>query len=472
MGKLKMGNSVVTSEPRSSRNGSSGPALFQCQGFGDCRMVFTRSEHLARHIRKHTGERPFQCHCLKNFSRLDNLRQHCQTVHEDKPELNEKLLQKLASIHSNMSSANKVSSVNGKVDMKDHQKKRKADSEPFNLNGIESKRMAHMADLPLIDSKSSAKSNQVTQTRPSNDMETNLSSAFANATDYMIPTLARQPPPATNQAGSCTPVSGRISPPYFFANYIRPNSISEAPRYPGSYWPASFSFTRPPISKNSRTYLQPSSSIASGASLQYSPFHDTPAPPSIRSGLNNGMALNKHALRAPSQNDREKLVPLPSMLDRYSKERSQITSSSALESNPTSLKHWSLASTKQGQKSSSMLTPVHYSKLKRSSLEPRHSNAPYTAPILDSDRSRLYAPYLLSRQDVPAPKTIPERYPFMNKYHSTRYRLPTQSACQRLPRNLTSNETLSTSLPVSSGTRFTPWSTVKAQNPQNTFAIP
>lgn len=30
--------------------------LFQCTGFGDCNMVFTRSEHLARHARKHTGE--------------------------------------------------------------------------------------------------------------------------------------------------------------------------------------------------------------------------------------------------------------------------------------------------------------------------------------------------------------------------------------------------------------------------------
>ena len=32
-------------------------------------------------IRKHTGERPFQCHCSRRFSRLDNLRQHAQTVH-------------------------------------------------------------------------------------------------------------------------------------------------------------------------------------------------------------------------------------------------------------------------------------------------------------------------------------------------------------------------------------------------------
>jgi hypothetical protein len=31
--------------------------------------------------RKHTSERPFQCHCSRRFSRLDNLRQHAQTVH-------------------------------------------------------------------------------------------------------------------------------------------------------------------------------------------------------------------------------------------------------------------------------------------------------------------------------------------------------------------------------------------------------
>ncbi|KAJ7610175.1 hypothetical protein FB45DRAFT_336819 [Roridomyces roridus] len=80
------------------------PKAFQCSGYGDCRMVFSRSEHLARHIRKHTGERPFACHCTKQFSRLDNLRQHAQTVHsapEDKPR-NEAMMRALATVNANM----------------------------------------------------------------------------------------------------------------------------------------------------------------------------------------------------------------------------------------------------------------------------------------------------------------------------------------------------------------------------------
>ncbi|KAI7894076.1 uncharacterized protein EV154DRAFT_549276 [Mucor mucedo] len=58
------------------------PKLFRCTGFGICDMVFTRSEHLARHARKHTGEKPFQCavsDCNRMFSRFDNMMQHTQT---------------------------------------------------------------------------------------------------------------------------------------------------------------------------------------------------------------------------------------------------------------------------------------------------------------------------------------------------------------------------------------------------------
>ncbi|KAI9049413.1 hypothetical protein LZ554_006447 [Drepanopeziza brunnea f. sp. 'monogermtubi'] len=59
------------------------PKRFDCVGYQDCHMSFTRSEHLLRHIRKHTGERPFVCFCSHRFTRYDNLRQHLQTVHKN-----------------------------------------------------------------------------------------------------------------------------------------------------------------------------------------------------------------------------------------------------------------------------------------------------------------------------------------------------------------------------------------------------
>ncbi|OAX79321.1 hypothetical protein ACJ72_06361 [Emergomyces africanus] len=76
----EMGDSAPPSKKKKGQR-------FFCTDFPPCTLSFTRSEHLARHIRKHTGERPFQCHCSRRFSRLDNLRQHAQTVHvnEDIP---------------------------------------------------------------------------------------------------------------------------------------------------------------------------------------------------------------------------------------------------------------------------------------------------------------------------------------------------------------------------------------------------
>lgn len=53
--------------------------------------------------RKHTGERPFPCHCGKAFSRLDNLRQHAATVHAEQAQLNETMLASLAPIHAALS---------------------------------------------------------------------------------------------------------------------------------------------------------------------------------------------------------------------------------------------------------------------------------------------------------------------------------------------------------------------------------
>ncbi|KAL9070284.1 MAG: hypothetical protein Q9161_004977 [Pseudevernia consocians] len=51
-----------------------------------CGRLFKRLEHLKRHVRTHTQERPYVCpHCQKAFSRSDNLAQHRRT-HEARPD--------------------------------------------------------------------------------------------------------------------------------------------------------------------------------------------------------------------------------------------------------------------------------------------------------------------------------------------------------------------------------------------------
>ncbi|KAI8992820.1 hypothetical protein BD414DRAFT_535396 [Trametes punicea] len=52
---------------------------FVCPLFS-CGRMFKRMEHLRRHLRTHTLERPFECEqCKKRFSRSDNLAQHVRT---------------------------------------------------------------------------------------------------------------------------------------------------------------------------------------------------------------------------------------------------------------------------------------------------------------------------------------------------------------------------------------------------------
>ncbi|KAK4052983.1 Up in starvation [Microbotryomycetes sp. JL221] len=95
-----------------TEQGARRKTIFRCQGYGDCEMMFFRSEHLARHVRKHTGQKPFKCHCDKSFTRLDNLRQHTLKRHANRPELNASTIAACANVHSQVS----FTSIQNQVD--------------------------------------------------------------------------------------------------------------------------------------------------------------------------------------------------------------------------------------------------------------------------------------------------------------------------------------------------------------------
>lgn len=86
-------NSVhATGTPRLSRGGRRAPAKsgpkakpFPCSVQG-CERRFSRSDELNRHVRIHTGQKPFQCTiCARSFSRSDHLTTHTRTHTGEKP---------------------------------------------------------------------------------------------------------------------------------------------------------------------------------------------------------------------------------------------------------------------------------------------------------------------------------------------------------------------------------------------------
>uniref|UniRef100_A0A667Y3J2 C2H2-type domain-containing protein n=1 Tax=Myripristis murdjan TaxID=586833 RepID=A0A667Y3J2_9TELE len=80
----------VTKPPRARKSPatSHGPAKekpFTCP-MESCDRRFSRSDELNRHIRIHTGHKPFQCRiCLRSFSRSDHLTTHTRTHTGEKP---------------------------------------------------------------------------------------------------------------------------------------------------------------------------------------------------------------------------------------------------------------------------------------------------------------------------------------------------------------------------------------------------
>uniref|UniRef100_A0A8C6UE45 C2H2-type domain-containing protein n=1 Tax=Neogobius melanostomus TaxID=47308 RepID=A0A8C6UE45_9GOBI len=80
----------TTKAPRARKapSTSHGPAKekpFTCP-MESCDRRFSRSDELNRHIRIHTGHKPFQCRiCLRSFSRSDHLTTHTRTHTGEKP---------------------------------------------------------------------------------------------------------------------------------------------------------------------------------------------------------------------------------------------------------------------------------------------------------------------------------------------------------------------------------------------------
>ncbi|KAH6662933.1 c6 zinc finger domain-containing protein [Plectosphaerella plurivora] len=64
-----------------------GTGLFQCSS---CQRSFTRMDHLARHVRSHLKERPYECEvCQKSFGRVDLLKRH-MACHQEGPRKRQK----------------------------------------------------------------------------------------------------------------------------------------------------------------------------------------------------------------------------------------------------------------------------------------------------------------------------------------------------------------------------------------------
>lgn len=93
---------------------SSTEKIYTCP-LPQCARLFKRLEHLKRHFRTHTMERPYSCNmCGKHFSRTDNLAQHKKTHNRARS----------SSVISRCNSSSKLATVSPEVDHATTRRKR------------------------------------------------------------------------------------------------------------------------------------------------------------------------------------------------------------------------------------------------------------------------------------------------------------------------------------------------------------
>ncbi|QPG73300.1 hypothetical protein FOA43_000610 [Brettanomyces nanus] len=83
--KLDLPEQSARSKSRSKKGSNEKKKIHECPL---CHSRFQRPEHVKRHMRSHSSEKPFACpqlDCCKRFNRKDNLKQHLRKIHGLKP---------------------------------------------------------------------------------------------------------------------------------------------------------------------------------------------------------------------------------------------------------------------------------------------------------------------------------------------------------------------------------------------------
>ena len=97
-GDAQPGQQQQDTQPATNSGPSAAARLYTC---GKCSKSYARLDHLSRHVRMHTQEKPYQCQvCSKAFARADLLKRHTLGHNKDDPQSKPAIIQ-----HSRVSQA-------------------------------------------------------------------------------------------------------------------------------------------------------------------------------------------------------------------------------------------------------------------------------------------------------------------------------------------------------------------------------